>query len=159
MAQAVAGLDQDTRRPRLVDCPVMDMNHELAKFQLLLLGLVLFIVSTFMSCNEMRYAMWGTSVDTMTFSKQEVSTGRRRLSRKLLVKYTFDDAGKVRKEEDEVPLDLPFPAANMIAVEYIPGSESSRVLGHHQKWWLLVFAGSLGLMGFGAYKFWKFYKS
>jgi len=131
---------------------------EFAKFQLLLFGVIAFIVSIFTSCNETRYVIWGKTVDTAVFSKQSFSGGRGQQPY-LEVKYQFDDAGKARKEVDEVDPDFTFTSPVVVTIEYIPGTESSRVDGHHQKWWFGVLLASVALMAAGAVKFWRFYKS
>jgi hypothetical protein len=139
----------------------MDADHEFAKFKLLLFGIGLFVVSTFMSCSEIRYSVWGKTVDTPTYTKQQVRVYRRRSpdTTEILVKYQFDDNGKLRKEEDQVSLDYTFASPNTVRVQYIPGSDSSRLERSMQWWWLAIFGGSIGVMGFGAFKFWRFYKS
>jgi hypothetical protein len=139
--------------------PSEEFRNEAAKFMLLLAAVGLFVVSVFLSVNEVRYLLWGTTVQTTQFSRQLTSSGGRASRQVMLVKYTFEDGGRVRKESDEVGLDFPFPPANAVMVEYIPGSESSRVHGHHQRWSFYVLGASVLLVGWQVWKFWKFYKS
>ena len=126
----------------------------------LLAGIVIFIIATVQSCNETRYKIWGTTVQATSFTKREVEHhSRRGYYVDLLVQYQFDDAGKVRKEEDSVSLDFAFPHPNAVTIQYIPGTEDSRISGHDQAWWIWVFLGSIGLLVWQCVKFWKFYKS
>jgi hypothetical protein len=136
-----------------------EFQNEFGKLLLLVVAVGLFVVSVFLSVNEVRYLLWGTTVQTTQFSRQLTSSGGRASRQVMLVKYTFDDGGRVRKESDEVGLDFPFPPVNAVIVEYIPGTDSSRVHGHHQRWSFYVLGASVLLVGWQAWRFWKFYKS
>ena len=124
---------------------------------------ILFFVSLFFAFGEMRYYVFGKTVDAEIVQVQRLLEPRRRGSSipKLSVEYQFmDPDGRKRKETDMVPEEWGISRADgVVAVQYIPGTESSRLVGHTNTFWVYVFLVFLGLMGFAGWRFWKFYKS
>ena len=132
------------------------------KFRLILVAVVLFIASCVMSVREVRYMMWGeladarvTDVKTVTIHGRYGSTRER-----LKISYQFNDDTASRNESDTVDPYLQVHRGETISIEFIPGSTgSSRLEGHSQQFWLIVFGGAVIAVGVAGFKFWRNYKS
>jgi hypothetical protein len=137
------------------------MELEAKRAKLALVVGVLFLVSLIGSCTELRYAVFGTDVDAqVTVAKQGVEPGRRgRGHPVLMVEYQFTDNGTVRKEQDIVPRDWPAVAGQSTPVQYISGTDMSRLKGHKNMVFVYLFLASLIGVAFVGIRFWKFYKS
>jgi hypothetical protein len=135
-----------------------EAQEEFAKLLVVIAAVLLFIVSAALSVNEARYAIWGQTVRTQDFKRTDVMRSRN-MRKVAVVRYTFLDGTKTRTEEDEVDIDFPFPAANAVDVQYIPGTDSSRLLGHRRVWPLWILGGSILVIAWQACRFWRFYKS
>ncbi len=113
--------------------PPIDEAEELKKFKWVLIVGIVFLVSACYSWVELKYLIWGQTVDAqVTNSFIATSTGRRgRKSEKLAVEYTFaDSAAGPRSERDDVSTDWPVPVGT-VSVQYLPGvPDSSRLSGH-----------------------------
>ncbi len=127
----------------------------------LLAAIGLFVVSFFFSCGELDYLVRGRTAAATSVVKRPTSGGGRGGPTVLDVTYEFPDIdGKLRKETDTVPLDWNFSTPGPLMIQFIPKSaESSRLLGHKHMAFVYVFAASFIPIGYGCYKFWKFYKS
>ena len=139
----------------------LDINHELRRAKLALGVGVLFIVSLVGSCTELRYALFSTTVDAqVTMAKPTLQGGRRgRSSSVLLVEYQFTDNGTVRKEQDIVDPDWPAQAGATTPVQYISGTDVSRLAGHSNMLFVYLFGASLVGLAVVGFRFWRFYKS
>ncbi len=112
----------------------MDQDEELAKFKWILIVGIALIMTGCYSLNELRYAVWGKSVEAkLTGAKEVTKQGRRgRTSTVLRVEYQFSEAGGAsRSENDEVSTDWTLPSNGSVPVQYIPSVEhASRLQGH-----------------------------
>lgn len=135
-----------------------EFQHEFIRFLVLAAAVLLLIASAVLSVNEARYALWGQTVRAQDFKRHTVMRSRN-TRQVVVVRYTFTDGGAARTEEDEVGPDFHFPMANAVDVQYIPGTDSSRLLGHHRRWPLYVLGGSVLLLAWQAWRFWRFYRS
>jgi hypothetical protein len=139
----------------------MDAEHEVGRAKWLLFCGLWFIVSAFISYNELIYLLRGRTTQATVLEAYQVerSRGRFGLSKelRLVVEYQFiDSAGNTRKESDEVSPDWGVPAKGTIAVSYTPGKDGrSRLAGHVN--WLgpVLFGSSLVVIGIVARRLWK----
>lgn len=134
----------------------MDMDNEMARFKWLLVAGLVFVVSAFFSWRELKYAVVGKQADAKLVRVYETTESGRRGRRveKLAVEYQFKEAGgATRKESDTIAADADRPAGPTVAVQYLDGSPGrSRLAGNGQRWWLLVFFGSLAFAGFKVFQ-------
>jgi hypothetical protein len=146
---------------RQYDESTREMDPEFQKLLVLIFGIGLFMVSFFFSCSELNYIARGRTAAATSVLKQRTTDGRRHGPLVLDVTYEFTDInGRVRKETDTVPLDWTFPASGPVMIQFIPNSaESSRLAGHTDRVWVYIFVASFVPIGFGVYKFLRFYKS
>ena len=128
----------------------MDLEEETWKFKLALGVGLLFLVSSFFAWRELKYLVWGTTVDATLNGVTETQTvGRRGRSRSVIeVSYTFADRdGTPRREADLVPTDWPRPAGPTVPVQFIPGSpDVSRLHGHRNVVSLVIFFTCLAIL-------------
>jgi hypothetical protein len=136
------------------------------------LVLVLFVLSTVFSIQELRYLAFGRTIDAKLGAIRQIEHRGRygTTSYNLGVSYEYDDevlaknprwaSQAHRRDEDEIPTDWrPLPSGQTVRVQFIPGTESSRLEGHHQLVWVGVFGVFLAI-GLGwCLWFWRFYKS
>ncbi len=116
------------------------MGDEMQKVKWILAAGFVFLVSAFFSFNELRYLIWGKTVETRVQEKRIVENTSRRGGKveQLRVAYQFEDAGNRRSEYDMLPTDWPVPDEGNIAVQYIPGDPgSSRLAGHWSRMWVV----------------------
>ncbi|MDB5338083.1 MAG: hypothetical protein JWN70_3702 [Planctomycetaceae bacterium] len=134
----------------------MDQDEELAKFKWILVVGIALIMTGCYSLNELRYAVWGKSVEAkVTGAKEVTNRGRRgRTSTALRIDYQFSEAGGAsRTEHDEVSTDWPLSSDGKVTVQYIPGAESSsRLLGHSNMFSVYLFLGCIACMAIAVYK-------
>lgn len=131
----------------------MDQDEELAKLKWILIAGVAFLVSGYLSFQELKYAIWGTTAEANVTRTYET---RERRTNLLAVEYTFtDDEGKSHSERDDVPSDWPTPGATVM-VQYLPGVEdSSRLEGHSSKLAVWMFLGCCLLLVFAGFKLYQ----
>ncbi|MCA9018312.1 MAG: hypothetical protein KDA77_23525, partial [Planctomycetaceae bacterium] len=135
----------------------MDQDEELAKLKWILAAGVAFLVTGYLSFQELKYAVWGTTTEATVTRTFETSTGSRRRSKMLLaVEYTFTDKeGQSHNERDDVPIDWPTPGPK-VNIQYLPGVEdSSRLEGHSSKVAVWMFLGCCVLLGFAGFKLYQ----
>lgn len=135
---------------------------EMYRFRLMIFGTVLFLVSCFFSVRELRYMLWGELVDAKIVEVRAVTeTGRYgQTHQRLKVSYQFQDEATQRRESDTVSDSWELERGPTVSVQFIPGSpKTSRLEGHSQRVWLLVFGGSMVGLGIVAVRFSRFYKS
>lgn len=92
----------------------------------------------YFSIGELRYVFSGRTVDAHVVRMERVITqGRRGMPfPKLVCEYEFADGKRRRAESDDLPADWPQAKGESIAVQYIPGTTSSRVKGNDHVGWL-----------------------
>lgn len=131
------------------------MGDEMQKVKWILAAGFVFLVSAFFSFNELRYLIWGKTVETRVQEKRIVENTSRRGGKveQLRVAYQFEDAGNRRSEYDMLPTDWPVPDEGNIAVQYIPGDPgSSRLAGHWSRMWVVIFLLSIAALAFFIYR-------
>ncbi|MFK7778754.1 MAG: hypothetical protein QM501_11670 [Gimesia sp.] len=131
-----------------------DEEEELAKLKWILIAGIAFLVTGYLSFQELKFAVWGTTAEANVTRTFETRASRR--SRLLAVEYTFTDKeGKHHSERDDVPIDWPTPGPK-VNIQYMPGVEdSSRLEGHSSKIAVWIFFGCcvwLGYSGFQLYQ-------
>lgn len=123
----------------------MDIDHETWKLKVGLAIIVLFIVSAFVSCNELHYATRAKTTEATVDNVFDSTTRRGGIQR--VVKYHFhDDSGRLRNATDTV--DPSFPRdIEKVQIEYL--ADTSRLAGHRNVLALTIFFGSLVAMVVG----------
>jgi hypothetical protein len=110
--------------------------------------LFLLIASIFFSINELRYIIWGNSIEARLIDAHAVPGRRRSNPPHMHVEYEFADGAQTRRESDDVDIHSGTGKAPTVPIEYIPGSASSRLKGNDHKGWLWV-SGSFLIAGLG----------
>ncbi len=138
----------------------MDAHYEFGRAKWALFCGFLFLVSLYISYQELVYLLWGrtaqaTIVQTYTVEKRGrfgLVTGLKRV-----VEYQFiDSAGNTRKDSDEVSPDWDVPERGTIAVRYTPGRDGRSRLAGHVMWFGPVLLGiSLLAIGIVGRRLWK----
>lgn len=133
---------------------MIDEDAELKKMVWILIVVVAFLVTGYLSFKELKYAVWGATAEATVTNTFDTSLGRR--SPLLAVEYTFTDKdGQQHSERDDVPIDWPEPGPK-VNVQYLPGVEdSSRLEGHSAKVAVWMFLGCCVLLGFAGFKLYQ----
>ena len=133
---------------------MIDEEEELKKLKWILIAVVAFLVSGYLSFKELKYSVWGARAAATVTNTFETAASRR--NPLLAVEYTFTDKdGQQHSEWDDVPFDWPVPGP-MVNVQYLPGVEdSSRLEGHSSKVAVWVFLGCCVLLGFAGFKLYQ----
>ncbi len=136
----------------------MDLDQETARLKTWGVVGILFLISLVFSWSEIRYMIWGKTVDAMFMSSQ-VEVRRGKYNRQWEVRvlgYAFMDGEKNRREYEDVPMDWETPESKLVKVQYIPGREfSSRLSGEHHWFWISVFFLILAYVGFEIARVWR----
>jgi hypothetical protein len=107
------------------------------KIRIVLGIIILFFVSMFESCQELRYMMFSKTIDAdavITFVETGPNTRERELTG-----FTYTDGDAYRKHTIE-PIFWPDSNGTAVKIQYIPGKEfDSRILGEHNTVWVVIF--------------------
>ena len=95
---------------------------ELYKIRLVLGVIVLFLVSTVMSCQELHYAISGKTVDARVVKDmvEQRPTRYGDVHERRVIRYSFMDNQNSREEYAEVPMDWPASGQDLPSAR--PGS-------------------------------------
>ena len=120
----------------------------------------LFVVSGFVSCTEIKYAIWGRTSEATILRTFKFTQYRGRpwpSVPKLGVEYEFREAdGTVRKESVSRARDWPIPADKKITIDYLPGVwRASRLSGEWNYIAVTFFAISFGVLAFFVVRTWR----
>ncbi len=132
--------------------------EELKQYKWLLIVFLLFVVSAFSSCKELKYKTSGETVDARISDIYKTTSSRRRFmkSTKLKVNYVFyDEEGYPHSESDTVATDWPFKGKN-VKVEYLVGEKgSSRLVGNSETMMVWIFFTTFGILAFTGFRFYR----
>lgn len=137
----------------------MDDWTDRAKLRIGLVVVVVVLTSAYLSCVEVKYAIWGKTADaeiTRTFEFTEYH--RHGLSEeKLAVQYHFrEQDGTDRKEVMNRSANWQVPADNRLRIQYLPGEGgAARPAGERSYVALGIFLVSLSVLGFFTVKTWR----
>ena len=120
------------------------LGRQKMKFVLTIIALVL--ISLFMSCQELHYMVSGKTADATMNSRVENFENRMR----RVVGYNYMDRGEARQKFVEVPMDWPGVGQPTVKVQYIPGSDTSRLYGQTNMVWVIIFFISLAVAAVAA---------
>lgn len=135
----------------------MFWSKETLQLRLMLIVGVLFIVSAFTSCQEIRYTAFGRTADAAIVKTQTV---RNRRSSNLLLTYSFADLdGVKRTEEDDVALDFQpgedDEGNSIVSIQFIPGSPGASRIPGGGRWIIIgIFVIMLTALTVIAVRFW-----
>lgn len=134
----------------------MDEEEELKKFKWLLVAVIVFLISTYYSWQELKFLAWGETAQATVTNTFETSSGSRRSQPLLAVEYSFtDSATGPRSERDDVPVDWPLPEGP-ITVQYLPGvADSSRLEGRSSRAAVIIFLACVCWLGYNGLKLYR----
>jgi hypothetical protein len=129
----------------------MDVEQETAKFKVMLVVAVVFLVSTFFAYLELKYSLGGKTAEAKV---DRLSERRTRRGTTRVVHYQYrDENGQMRNGSDDVSRDWSAPASGIVAVQYL--DDTSRLAGNRNTFALVIFVGSLLAMLVGGFLFWR----
>jgi hypothetical protein len=137
------------------------MDSEIARGKWVLVAGFLFLVSLFITYNEVMYLLTGTDTRaTVTAAAEVIKRGRFGINRgiRLQVDYQFSDNENNRRTgQDTVDMDwLEKVRGGTVAVRFRPGKDgSSRLAGHVNCFGPIVLGISMLILGFTGYRLWK----
>ncbi|MGE5610785.1 MAG: hypothetical protein ACM359_16160 [Bacillota bacterium] len=128
----------------------MDIDEETKRFKQMLVTALIFLVSTYFAYRELKYCIWGQTIDARVVRTYQITEYRRYSSKPLLVvEYSFKDSGTTRTEDDRVPIDWELPGNGTAKVQYLPGHPyASRLSGHRNLVFVWIFFASLLVAAF-----------
>lgn len=143
-------------------------DRETLRLRSFVLTFVLFVISAFLSYNQVRYVVFGRTTDAQLVKVKETTVNSRRGSKTVLdVYYRFTDLdGTIRNEEDRVSISWQEPENTamdgkpMVQIDYIPGSPGSSRLHRREFKWIMpaIFLALLGYLVYQAFRFWRTYQ-
>ena len=114
----------------------MALGSDYFKFRSAMFIAAAALMSTIVSCQELKYSIWGKTTDATIDALDELVTTDRYgdESSQLRVKFTYDDDGKTVTMHDRLPMEWDLTqaqATGTISVQYLAGDKySARVSGH-----------------------------
>jgi hypothetical protein len=125
----------------------------LYKIRIVIGVIVLFFVSMFESCQELRYMMFSKTTDaTLNDNHVEKSEQDGETVLKRVISYSYKDGDTYRQRYVDVPMDWDGANAGGLKVQYLPGKQEmySRLVGQNNMTWVVIFfvslvAGAAGL--------------
>jgi hypothetical protein len=114
-----------------------------------LVGL-LFLLSAWMSCLEVKYVIWGMKADAKVISVKKVMNPSRHGSMKVMaVKYAWtEEGGTARTDVVNVEIDQAPALGDVLAIDYLPGVQGSRLQG---RWNYIALTFFLVMLGIGLF--------
>ena len=130
----------------------VDTENETAKFKLILIVAIAFIVSTFFAYKELQYAMGGKTTDGII---ERLGEARGRRGRTVaMVYYRFrDEAGTIRKDSARISRGFNGGEGDKVRIEYL--DDESRLAGDRNTGALVIFFGSLAALVVGGFLFFR----
>ena len=125
-----------------------EFSWEAQKVKILLIALGVFVMSWFMSCRELRFDVWGKTIDArITVTEKFPAFSADNEPHQIRVNYTFKEPdGTVRRDAalfapgDAIPVDK-------IKVQYLAGKDSpTRLAGKHEWMWVSIFGVMTAIM-------------
>lgn len=126
----------------------MDLDQETKNFKRMLFVILTFLVSAFFAYRELKYTLWGQTIDAQIVRTYQTTPTGRRGRPMLVVEYSFQDAGQTRREGDRVSLDTPLASDTSVPIQYLPGTDLSRLAGNRNLVSVWIFLGTLALLAF-----------
>jgi hypothetical protein len=125
----------------------MDVDQETAKFKWVLRFGIGLLITTFFAFGELKYFVFGTTVDATITKVQRVESRSRRSGTTYWteVNYKFaDNAGNQRTGSDRMDDDWNGPREGIIPITYRGGEDGPNRLAGHYNWfglggWLFFF--------------------
>lgn len=126
-----------------------DFQAELGRIKWLLGAGVIFLVSAYFSYAELKYLVWGRTVEASVVSFEHTTRSGRRGRRipAIILTYRFKDDSQERTEKDTIASDGKNPSDPSAKIDYMPGKPGISRLAANRNWVaLIIFCGSLGTM-------------
>jgi len=134
----------------------MDLEQETRQFKILLFFGLLFFVSTFFAYKELKYWLRGKTIQADLIDVRETTSADRRHRPMLVVEYGFTAPGATthRRETDRVSTDWEPPGNKTVIVQYLPGTDDSRLAGHANVVAVVIFFASFAVTAFFVGRLW-----
>ena len=121
---------------------------ERQKIRIVLVIIVLFFTSMFMSCQELHYMISGKTIDAAMSTRVETVRDGDTTRQHRVLCYSFTDGKIDHQEYVDVPMDWPHAHAQTVKVQYVPGHPTmTRVQGQNNMGWVYVFGASIAATG------------
>jgi hypothetical protein len=135
----------------------MDAENELARAKWVLMGGVVFVVSSIFSYRELDYALRGNKTQATVAKRYKIRTGRYGTSEALRIEFNFvEPDGTKRQGYDTVGTDWQAPADGLIRIQYTAGENGRSRLAGRANWLpIIILLASLGLLGFFGFRLWR----
>ena len=130
----------------------VDVEQETKNFKFALIAVLVFAISAFYSCEEVKYSTGGKLADGTVDNVSE-SIGRRGRPVRQVHYHYRDEEGDLRKAVTPVARDWQPPADGKVAVQYL--EDSSRLVGQRNMGALVMFFASLVALAVGGFLFWR----
>jgi hypothetical protein len=133
----------------------MDQDDELKRFKWLLFAGLLFLITGYFSYKELKYAIWGHSVDAqVTEIKKWVRTSRRSESPMIDLTYSYKEAdGTGRSGMDSVNESWVQGDLTTVRIQYFAGVEgSSRIKASERLMPVYVFLAAVLWLAYSIFK-------
>jgi hypothetical protein len=111
--------------------------------------IVVFFISFLNSCEELRYWVSGKVTEGPAATRIDSENRHGEVVPQRVLGYSYDDGGTLRRKFINVPMDWPERAT--VKIQYIPGGDTSRLLGQTHRVWVVIFFGSLVAAAAGLY--------
>lgn len=120
------------------------MEDDTRRFKIMLFVGMLFLVSTYCSCQEMKYAIWGKTAEATISRTQRMQM--RRTGTVLVVYYEFTEQGGAQRTDSMTrSLDWQPPADGKLVIDYLAGAEGKS--RPHGEWNYIAVAFFLVMLG------------
>jgi hypothetical protein len=151
-----ATVDHTSPRIYIPAGQIVDIDDETKQFKTILCFGLLFLVSSFFAWKELKYVVWGKVVDADLISTRQVTTTTRRGEQVwLVVEYSFkESSGAERREKDRVSTDWSLPRGQTVPVQYLAGTDDSRLVGHRNFVAVIIFVVSFAVTAFFVGRLW-----
>ena len=121
-----------------------EYHEESGRLGIWALLLILFLVSGWLSCRELKYAAWGRSATADVVRVRKYKERRRYDPDEIAmadVRYQWTDTDDGQRRDGVLLLAEDAPAeGDVIAIDYLPGVKDSRLSGDRNDWAIAFFA-------------------
>jgi hypothetical protein len=120
------------------------MEDETRRFKIMVFVGLLFVLSAYSSCQEIKYSIWGKTAEATISSTQRMRMRRTRTV--LVVRYEFtEESGAQRTDSMAQPLDWQPPADGKLSIDYLAGAKGESRL--HGEWNFIAVSFFLVMLG------------
>ena len=119
------------------------------KAKIVLVIFAVFFISLLNSCEELHYWVSGKVTEGPASTRIDSENRHGEVVPQRVLGYSYDDGGTARSKYINIPMDWPERAT--VKIQYIPGGDTSRLLGQTHMVWVCIFFGSVVAAAAGLY--------